>query len=63
MTDKQTLVLNFWSVEKRGCAVFEGKLITEKEVREDAEMAARYWDQQLGACHENFAAARPKSHY
>ena len=63
MTEKQSAVLNFWCLEKRGMAVFEGKLITEKEIKEDAELAARYWDQQLFACHENFVAARPKGHY
>jgi hypothetical protein len=60
MTEKQKQVLDFWDLEKRGLAVFEGKTIRGDDIRADAELAARYWDQQLKACYENF---RMRSHY
>jgi hypothetical protein len=54
MTSVQTLVLNFWNVQGRALAVFEGKLIGPAEITADAALAQRYWDKQLSACAENW---------
>lgn len=54
MPTYQTLVLNFWNLENRALAVFEGKLIGPSEIKADADLAKRYWQQQLEGCKCNW---------
>lgn len=54
MTAFQKMVLNFWDIEKRALAVFDGQTIGPAEIKANPAMAERYWKLQLAGCRCNW---------